>query len=102
MSNCIGMYRLNYLVIKNPLKLFVYWVILHALLSSADFFQNKLFPNTECQTVWILIRSLTDILLGLIWVQTVCQGYQQKTQVGKELKSYPGALCPCIQTEGTY
>ena len=28
-----------------------------------------------CQTVWIQIRP--DILSGLIWVQTVCKGYQQ-------------------------
>ena len=32
---------------------------------------------SECQTVWIQIR--TDILLVLIWVQTVCKGYQQTT-----------------------
>ena len=31
-----------------------------------------------CQTVWIQIRS--NILLGLIWVQTVCKGYQQTTK----------------------
>ena len=30
-----------------------------------------------CQTVWIQIRP--DILSGLIWVQTVCKGYQQMT-----------------------
>ena len=32
-----------------------------------------------CQTVWIHIR--TDDLLLLIWVQTVCKGYQQTTKV---------------------
>ena len=32
-----------------------------------------------CQTVWIQIRP--DILSGLIWVQTVCKGYQQITKV---------------------
>ena len=32
-----------------------------------------------CQTVWIQIRP--DILSGLIWVQTVCRGYQQTTKV---------------------
>ena len=26
-----------------------------------------------------------DVLLGLIWVQTVCKGYQQMLLVGKEL-----------------
>ena len=44
------------------------------LLLSADFFQNQLFKKipsgslSVCQTV-------------LIWVQTVCEGYQQMTEV---------------------
>ena len=38
---------------------------------------------TGRHTVWIQIRP--DILSGLIWVQTVCKGYQQTTLVGKEL-----------------
>ena len=47
--------------------------------------QNKLFPNilsgiiSGCQTVWIQIRP--NILSGLIWVQTVCKDYPQKTKV---------------------
>ena len=56
------------------------------LLSSADFFfQNYFFQKilsgilSECQTVWIQIRA--DILSALIWVQTVCKGYQQTTKV---------------------
>ena len=58
-------------------------------LSSADFFQNQLFRKilsgtpSECQTVWIQIRP--DVLSGLIWVQTVCKGFQQTTLVGNEL-----------------
>ena len=58
-------------------------------LSSADVFQNKLFEKnlsetlSECQAVWTLIRP--DSSSGLIWVQTVCQGYQQTTLVDKEL-----------------
>ena len=53
------------------------------------FFQNQLFGKTlsgiplECQRVWIQIR--TDILLGLIWVETVCKRDQQRTLVGEEL-----------------
>ena len=42
--------------------------------------------QSECQTVWIqstIIRP--NILLGLIWVLTVCIDYQQTTLVGKEL-----------------
>ena len=59
-------------------------------LSSADFFQNQLFQIilsgilSECQTVWIQIRS--DILSGQIWVQTVCKSYLQTTLLGKTLK----------------
>ena len=34
---------------------------------------------SRCQTVWIQIRP--NILTGLIWVQTVCNGYQQTTKV---------------------
>ena len=58
-------------------------------LSSADFFQN-LFLNffsgipPECQMVWIKIRP--DILLGLIWVQTLCKGYQQTTHSRQRVK----------------
>ena len=57
-------------------------------LSSADFFQNHFFRkilsgiSSECQTVWIQVKP--DILLGLIWVQTVCKGYQQMTLVVNE------------------
>ena len=73
--------------------LFACCVILHAILSSAAFFNVNVFKKkkkkkkkkntfgtlSECQTVWIQIR--TDILSGLIWVQTVCKGYQQMTKV---------------------
>ena len=56
------------------------------LLPSADFFQNELVQKIlagillKGQTLWIQIR--TDILLVLIWDQTVCKGlYQQTTEV---------------------
>ena len=39
--------------------------------------------TSECQTLWIQIRP--DLLSGLIWVQTVCKGYQQITPVGNRL-----------------
>ena len=64
------------------------WEIFPAFLLSADFFQNELFPKilsviqSVCQTVWIQISP--DILSGLIWVQTVCKGYQQTTLGVKE------------------
>ena len=39
------------------------------------------------ETAWIQIRP--DIVLGLIWVQTVWKGYQQTTLEGKELNWIP-------------
>ena len=64
--------------------------------SAADFFQNQF-----CQSVWIQIRP--NFMSGLIWVQTVCNGYQQMTQVVKELmkpfinalSTYRGMDIPC-------
>ena len=49
------------------------------------FFKVNLFQKnisgilSECQTVWI--QSRIDVLSILIWVQTVCKGYQQMTKV---------------------
>ena len=67
------------------------------LLSSADFFQNKLFQNilsgtlSECQIVWIQIR--TDRMSVLIWVQTVCKGYQQTIEVAASKER----VCICVK-----
>ena len=72
-------------------QLIAYWVIIHAFLRLLTFFQNKFFEKilsgipSECQTVWTLIRP--NELSGLIWVQIVCQDYQQKTLVDKELSA---------------
>ena len=44
-----------------------------------SFFFYQEHHTSECQTVWIQIR--TDSLSGLIWVQTVCIGFQQTTVV---------------------
>ena len=63
-------------------------LLLHAFLSDADFFQivfsKKILSgiSSEWQTVWIQIRP--DILSGLIWVLTICKGYQLMTLEGKE------------------
>ena len=54
------------------------------------FFQNELFRKilsgkpSECQAAWI--QLMPYIMSGLIWVQTVCKGYQQVTLLDKELK----------------
>ena len=81
------------------------YTLLLGKLSSADFFSNPTFSKkffqsikqfgsrsgmtqilsgipSEYQTGWIQIRP--DILSGLIWVQTVCKGYQQTPLVGKK------------------
>ena len=46
-----------------------------------NFFKQKKYSGTlsEFQTVRIQIK--TDVLSVLIWVQTVCKGYQQTTKV---------------------
>ena len=55
------------------------------LFPSADFFHDNFFSKILCGilserlTVWIQIR--TDILLVLIWVQTVFKANQQMTKV---------------------
>ena len=71
------------------LLLFLHTLLLwHISVFSALWMQDFSIPS-GCQTVWIQIRP--DILLGLIWVQTVCKGYissQQKSSlVGKELNT---------------
>ena len=55
--------------------------------SKSTFLKNyfRILPS-ECQKDWIQIRH--DILLGLIWVQTVCKHYQQTTLGDKELNRY--------------
>ena len=69
--------------------LFAFWEIVHAFLSSADFFQNQLFRKilsgiaSESQTNWIQIRP--DKTSGLIRVQTVGKSYQQTTLGDTEL-----------------
>ena len=58
------------------------------LSKSDDFSQNNVFENnlskiiSEFQTIWTLIRL--DDMSGLIWVQTICQGYKQTALVGCE------------------
>ena len=58
------------------LLLFLHTLLLcHTLLFGCWIFS---IPS-RCQTAWIQIRP--NILSGLIWVQTVCKGYQQTTKV---------------------
>ena len=72
----------------NPLtwcKLFACWVIFHAFLSYADFFQNhffkKFFQEYHQSVKQFGSRSgLTFWMSGLIWVQTVFKSYEQTKQ----------------------
>ena len=60
-----------------PLTL-AYWVIFHVL-SFADFsLRNQVFRIILSSVKQFGSRS------GLIWVQTVCKGYQQTTPASKE------------------
>ena len=76
---------------------------------SADFFLKLTFSKillgrpSECQVVWNQIRA--NVLLGLIWVLTVCNDYQLMTKfyVGRQRVNHSrkGAeqtdcLCCCI------
>ena len=65
--------------------LFAYWVFFVVCWFFLDqpFWKIISGIQSECQTVWIQIRP--DILSGLIWIKTVCKGYEQTTLVGKEL-----------------
>ena len=69
-------------------------------LSFADFskltFKNLSGLPSECQTVWIQIRPYE--MSSLIWVQTVCKGYQQKTHAGKELITLFSGILSLITT----
>ena len=44
-----------------------------------NFKKNLSGKLSVCQMVWIQIR--TDVVSVLIWVQTVCKGYEQMTKV---------------------
>ena len=65
----------------NPLHVWYY-------LSTAFLLKNYIFAKNSIRNVisvkqfWIQIRL--DVLSGLIWIQTVCKGYQQKMLAGKE------------------
>ena len=72
------------------------------VLSSADFFQNKLFQNfltgtpsdSECQTAWIQIRN--DRTSVLIWVQTVFKGYHQGIKIATRNERVTFSCCMTI------
>ena len=67
-----------------PGKFFMYFCRLLIVFQNQLFWKNLLGISSEYQTEWIQVRP--DILLGLIWVQTVCKSYQQTTLEDKELK----------------
>ena len=48
------------------------------------FFEKFFQEYHQCQIVWIQIRP--DILSGLIWVETICKGYQRSTHSRQRVK----------------
>ena len=85
------------LIDKNPLLAGILFI---HMLASADFLSKYLFSltvifsrfldpqevkrrplSTRQGSKFSLIPALTCVLLGLIWVQTVCKSYQQMTKV---------------------
>ena len=54
----------------------------HMLTFFEKFFQEHYI--SECQTNWAQMRN--DRILVLIWVQTVCKGFRQKTKVAASKK----------------
>ena len=69
----------------------LFWMFLCPLrIFSKSFFFLKILSGipTDCQTDWIQFRP--NILSGLIWLQTVCKGYEQTTIVSKELNKLQG------------
>ena len=61
-------------------------VCCHLLAFFTTNFFKKFFSETisECKTVLIQIR--TEVLLVLIWVQTISKGYQQMTKVSASME----------------
>ena len=66
------------------LKLFACSIIFHAFIDFLLTFFKIILSGTlpECQTLWIQIR--TEVKSVLIWVQTVCKGYQETTLLAKK------------------
>ena len=78
----IGAFRVNSLPPGKFFVLFCHLLIFFKNNFFQNFFQENIVPS-EYQIVWFQIRP--DILLGLIWVKTVCKSYQQTKQGNKEL-----------------
>ena len=70
----------NYIFVKKCILisfLLLLFIVPYFTLWMLEFFNT--ISTDGCQTVEILIRR--DIMLGLIWVQSVCKGYQQTAKV---------------------
>ena len=87
----VGMPAKN--IFSSQYRLFSLTLFFNDFLSSAAvFFSKSTFSKnyfritiTEYQTIWIQIRL--NVLLGLIWVQTVCKDFQQST-VAHAIKAF--------------
>ena len=56
-----------------------------------NFFKKFFQGYYQCQTVWIQIRTdILSVMSVLIWVQTVCKGYQQTTKLDASKERFKG------------
>ena len=56
-----------------------------------SFFQILKAIPSECQTIWT--QGKPNVLLGLIWIQTVCKVYQQNTGRQRDLNQIALRIC---------
>ena len=93
--------------VRRKTQPFICWEIFHDFLQPAEFFQNQLFWKTFSGIPPDIkefgSRSGTSFKMScLIWVQTVCKGYQRTTQAGKELMHFKYGAPSCFQHSSHY
>ena len=72
-------------MVQNVSTLCLFWVILHAFLSSADFFKSNFSQISFRNTIRVTINldaEQAQRFMGPNLGQTVCKDYQQTTLVG--------------------
>ena len=93
---CDCVFPRSYSLAFLSIKISEYWISFMFLLS-ADFFVENFSQKPQRQTFWIQIRP--NVLPDLIWVQTVCKGYEQTTLVINQLeKNYISYMLPILSS----
>ena len=91
-------HALAHFQILSPLLPIACWEFLHASLLAVKYFTKltlKKFSGILSERQSVLTQIRYDILSGLIWVQTVCKGYQQTVLSDRELIGL--VLVRCLQ-----